>query len=1286
YATVLVYSDEVAEGCWSNNPCQFNDRVQLPLGCTDKKGNRITQLSNACQNIYNNGRYFLGACWTNWLAFGLNWAVGFESYISKASAECAADPECRGNLTSILNVTTGGSDDVQGRFREALTELLNLALSEETDEELYTPDQYEETFGFSLCNATMDSPSWERQLGLAIELNNTNVPDTGFFVQFGNYTTVQGYNEFLREHPDVFLYVNTQILTAIKNATNIDLLQYDSSGKNLTDSSFMPWSVCFDNGSYGNCAQLFSDADSCENWAALLLLPNPKTMKNFFQALVITTWVVLGITALICFMVFNAFPDYNDVDSWEGSIKSMGRACCMGDMFSGSAAVGGSELTVSHEVAKSLNLLFGGIDMDPTDRLLGIYLVSERQHRRRQQDVLKALQAAGYAAGRRRSRAQLALESITTRMRRRASARSGSGSVQAGGQPNGQAVQQLPAPPGSGAAPPLAAAIGSSSTQADAGVALNGYAKGKLSSELEEGAEAPLAVPLDLPHVAAGAGADGAAAQPAAQPAAAMAQPPSQQQGQPLVHAVSGAPPSPYSLASGQLPPSPFASLDNGGLPASPYAAPLMAQAPRSPAAPGRQQAGRSQQRQAKLMLYQQSMVRLRSMPRGGSTPGAGAAAAAQAAAAQADSRQLRAAEEGAAGQGGAVAAGTLGVDSSAELQGAEPEQELVPAARSAGSSGGSAGQAQPPAGTDSWQGRDIRVTSRFCPLLTPSGCAGGSHLLHPPLSPQAAADIYAGKLEAVDADTLREAQRISPFAVASYGLQSVIWAKGKRPAMCLANANRLVRCLKKPFRLEARFRKRNFDAIVQMTGCQPSDLLYVSYTNVAGGVLPYLIMLHRPSKSVVLSVRGTVSMEDLITDLLSNPVDVSDWVPEWVVAEAARRKAAGTAGDASGASLKAHVGIRSSTDAILKDLRDKGLMRELLLSKLLRTATLAGRGSQSAIENFLRSIQQEQPQAAPPAQQPGMRRNGAGAGGSGPAAADGAWETAAAAAAAANGHLGEDETVLPSFKEQEAQLMEELGTMGGDTEVDLPLQRAQTIIRSKLQLQGWQFVVTGHSLGAAVATLLGMHLRQEFPEVKCWAFNPPGGLLSWELAQIAQSYCTSIVVGKDVISRLSFNTSKRVVDEMVVSLARCTRPKLLILLDMLLGRRKRGASAPPTFCSFADISPEALELVESYYRASGLHLGSADTTEMYPPGKLVFLRPFKGRAKGQTVWDAVWIEASTLMDEGILVTPTMMAHHRLYVLADAFESIFANEAATQAAAQQAQGSGDILEPFQIND
>jgi hypothetical protein len=72
-----------------------------------------------------------------------------------------------------------------------------------------------------------------------------------------------------------------------------------------------------------------------------------------------------------------------------------------------------------------------------------------------------------------------------------------------------------------------------------------------------------------------------------------------------------------------------------------------------------------------------------------------------------------------------------------------------------------------------------------------------------------------------------------------------------------MGNANLLLKCCK-PLRLDAVFRKRNFDAIIRIAQVSPRDLLHVSYATVAGGLLPYLIMLHRPSKSVVLSVRGT--------------------------------------------------------------------------------------------------------------------------------------------------------------------------------------------------------------------------------------------------------------------------------------------------------------------------------------------------------------------------------------------------------------------------------------------
>ena len=45
--------------------------------------------------------------------------------------------------------------------------------------------------------------------------------------------------------------------------------------------------------------------------------------------------------SLIIVLAYNAFPEYNDVDSWEGSIKSLSRACCFGGALSETAAVGG---------------------------------------------------------------------------------------------------------------------------------------------------------------------------------------------------------------------------------------------------------------------------------------------------------------------------------------------------------------------------------------------------------------------------------------------------------------------------------------------------------------------------------------------------------------------------------------------------------------------------------------------------------------------------------------------------------------------------------------------------------------------------------------------------------------------------------------------------------------------------------------------------------------------------------------------------------------------------------
>lgn len=114
---------------------------------------------------------------------------------------------------------------------------------------------------------------------------------------------------------------------------------------------------------------------------------------------------------------------------------------------------------------------------------------------------------------------------------------------------------------------------------------------------------------------------------------------------------------------------------------------------------------------------------------------------------------------------------------------------------------------------------------------------------------------------------------------------------------------------------------------------------------------------------------------------------------------------------------------------------------------------------------------------------------------------------------------------------------------------------------------------MTGHSLGASIASLVALHCRAwcpgaallptvqqpahsvsrgdpwqvlgstgteagaqrivcPRPGVKVWSFNPPGGMVTAGLAHALEPLATSVVVGKDAISRTSSLTFQRLVDQ----------------------------------------------------------------------------------------------------------------------------------------------------------
>lgn len=207
-------------------------------------------------------------------------------------------------------------------------------------------------------------------------------------------------------------------------------------------------------------------------------------------------------------------------------------------------------------------------------------------------------------------------------------------------------------------------------------------------------------------------------------------------------------------------------------------------------------------------------------------------------------------------------------------------------------------------------------------------------------------------------------------------------------------------------------------------------------------------------------------------------------------------------------------------------------------------------------------------------------------------------------------------------------------------------------------------------SLGAGAAALVSLRLRHHFPDLKCIAYSCPGSLVSKNLAHAMASFCTTVAVGKDAVPRASVATLGRLMDEMITALARCRQPKMRVLFAPWWRRHKehfrdlfydyreippepaavlvsvtckkqqrlclhaqlvsaRGFTQHRSFtCCLALALSTAAGVLQFKYYESRRALGQP--VSMYPPGKVVFLRPIKTRRAKQ--WDAVFVSPEDLI------------------------------------------------------
>ena len=98
-------------------------------------------------------------------------------------------------------------------------------------------------------------------------------------------------------------------------------------------------------------------------------------------------------------------------------------------------------------------------------------------------------------------------------------------------------------------------------------------------------------------------------------------------------------------------------------------------------------------------------------------------------------------------------------------------------------------------------------------------------------------------------------------------------------------------------------------------------------------------------------------------------------------------------------------------------------------------------------------------------------------------------------------------------------------------------------------QYPEYDFVITGHSLGAGLAVLVGAKLFSKYPTLKVYGFATPSGLLSREAAKFTEHFVYTVVVGDDFIARMSLEAVENLKIGILETLQSCKLPKVFLNL-----------------------------------------------------------------------------------------------------------------------------------------
>ncbi|KAL0120705.1 hypothetical protein PUN28_008402 [Cardiocondyla obscurior] len=204
--------------------------------------------------------------------------------------------------------------------------------------------------------------------------------------------------------------------------------------------------------------------------------------------------------------------------------------------------------------------------------------------------------------------------------------------------------------------------------------------------------------------------------------------------------------------------------------------------------------------------------------------------------------------------------------------------------------------------------------------------------------------------------------------------------------------------------------------------------------------------------------------------------------------------------------------------------------------------------------------------------------------------------------------------------------------------------------------------ILVGHSLGAGTAAILAILLRQDYPDLMCFSFGPPGGLLSMPAQQYTQEFITSVVVGKDVVPRIGLRQMESLRADLINAIKRSVDPKWKTIACSVMCC---GCGSTPTSAANLEAGGCISEYQRDKDRARGQTIVPSDSSialtlhrPLYPPGRIIHVvrhHPNKGEQKYDTRWrqvlnkrepvyQALW--AGPCDFDEVLISPVMIQDH----------------------------------------